>query len=297
MSRRTPRKSFDQGLIPVSFEFLVRVSRFTEARGRNDRIQEQPRDVVQNTTDITEMVKVTQAAVDKIAREAVESARAARCCRQWKVNAIREVESQRQEVAEIGVIETTVDIPTRTLIRIFCPVRRLLHPDGHRDLDELYEVPNPYTYLRSKADVHICNIAYKEGYNSDRDDVTTSSARLALIVVESSPKTMTTQFREPMGMMLQNQLVTRAHALIVLLMTDAYDWRKHPRNIGIAAKGYSSRCDCGNTTSHAKSLEARLARMIQRRASFSELVIGELSLAPRIQRVHAYDEVPYGNRC
>ncbi|KAI6015377.1 hypothetical protein BKA83DRAFT_4129363 [Pisolithus microcarpus] len=37
------------------------------------------------------------------------------------------------------------------------------------------------------------------------------------------------------------------------------------------------------------------ARMIQRRASFSELVIGELSLASRIQRVHAYDEVPYGN--
>ncbi|KAI6027897.1 hypothetical protein PISMIDRAFT_18053 [Pisolithus microcarpus 441] len=34
----------------------------------------------------------------------------------------------------------------------------------------------------------------------------------------------------------------------------------------------------------------RSARMIQRRALFSELVIGELSLASRIQRVHAYDE-------
>ncbi|KAI6017176.1 hypothetical protein BKA83DRAFT_4628778 [Pisolithus microcarpus] len=135
---------------------------------RNDRIQEQPREVVQNTTDITEAVKVTQAAVDKIARAAREVLEEAQerlkkgirpivvpTSEEWQVNAIRGVEPQRQEAAEVGVIATTVDIPTRTLICVFCPVRRLLHPDGHRDLDELYEVSNPH-----------------DGYDSDRDDAT-----------------------------------------------------------------------------------------------------------------------------
>ncbi|KAI6103309.1 interferon-inducible GTPase-domain-containing protein [Pisolithus croceorrhizus] len=77
--------------------------RLDEARRETDRIQEQVKEAVQSTIEITETVKVTQAAVAKTTREAEESARAAR-------EALEEAEERLRKGIQPIVIPTSDEV-------------------------------------------------------------------------------------------------------------------------------------------------------------------------------------------
>ncbi|KAI6030359.1 hypothetical protein EDC04DRAFT_2922972 [Pisolithus marmoratus] len=207
-----------------------------KARRETDRIQEQVKEAVQSTIEITETVKVTQAAVAKTTREAEESVCAARVVLEEAeerlrkgiqpiviptsdelavvktrvqyeqgrfhfaiagvagsgkssfVNAIRGVDTQHQDAAEIGVAKTTVEIGAGTLqqpdwlyfntqgLFVFdCVVVLFDNRFTQMDIAILtncmrFQIP---TYIvRSKVDIHIRNIMQEDGYDSDCDDVT-----------------------------------------------------------------------------------------------------------------------------
>ncbi|KAI6015395.1 hypothetical protein BKA83DRAFT_14329 [Pisolithus microcarpus] len=100
------------------------------------------------------------------------------------INATRGVENRNQDAAETGVVETTVttgrypdpnpDLPFGLFV-FDCVIVLFDNRFTETDIAILtncrrFQIP---TYIiRSKADVHIRNIIYKDGYDNDRDDVT-----------------------------------------------------------------------------------------------------------------------------